>query len=280
MSAREMFQIASPVQSAYSRVLFVSTLILDDHGSLFYAAAIPAILLTGISKGGFAGGIGLIAVPMLALVIPPVQAAGILLPILMAMDAIATWSYRNTWDRTNFSMLIPGALVGIAIGTLMASTVPDTVVLLIIGFVSIAFVLDNWFKRNLERPPTQPNIVAGSFWGGIAGFTSFVAHAGSPPFQFYMLPQKPNKTIYVGTSVMFFTSLNIIKLFPYAWLGQLAPGNLWTSAVLLPLAPIGLLTGIWLHNIIDEKPFFRVIYVLIFIVGLKITWDGLSGLFG
>ncbi len=244
----------------------------------FYAAAIPAILLTGISKGGFAGGIGIIAVPMMALVIPPVQAAGIMLPLLMAMDAIATWSYRNKWDRVNFATLMPGAMVGIAIGTLLASTVPDAAVLLIIGGISIAFVLNHWRQRNLDRPPTKPNLAAGSFWGSLAGFTSFVAHAGAPPFQIYMLPQKPNKTIFVGTSVMFFTSLNVVKLVPYAWLGQLAPGNLWTSAVLLPLAPISLLLGIWLHNIIDEKPFFRVIYILVFIVGLKITWDGLTGL--
>lgn len=246
----------------------------------FYAVAIPAILLTGISKGGFAGGIGIIAVPMLALVIPPVQAAGIMLPLLMVMDAIATWSYRNTWDRTNFVMLLPGALAGIALGTLMASTVSDAAVRLIIGGVAIAFVLNHWRKRNEDQPATEPNLAAGSVWGGVAGFTSFVAHAGAPPFQIYMLPQKPNKTLYVGTSVMFFTTLNVVKLFPYAWLGQLAPGNLWTSAVLLPLAPIGLLTGIWLHNIIDEKPFFRVIYILVFVMGLKITWDGLTGLLG
>lgn len=246
----------------------------------FYAAAIPAILLTGISKGGFAGGIGVIAVPLMALVIPPVQAAGILLPILMAMDAIATWSYRKKWDRLNFAMLMPGAVIGIAVGTLLASTVSEAAVRLIVGGVAIAFVFNYWRQRNLDTAPTKPNIVAGSFWGSIAGFTSFVAHAGAPPFQIYMLPQKPDKTLFVGTSVMFFTTLNIVKLAPYAWLGQLAPGNLWTSAALMPLALVGILTGIWLHNIIDEKPFFRVIYVLVFIVGLKITWDGLVGVFG
>jgi uncharacterized membrane protein YfcA len=114
----------------------------------------------------------------------------------------------------------------------------------------------------------------------VGGYTSFVAHAGSPPFQVYMLPQKLDKTIYVGTSVMFFFAVNWLKLPAYAWLGQLAPGNLMTSAVLLPLAPVGVLLGLWLHNIIPEKPFYRVIYAMIFVVGLKLLWDGVSGLIG
>jgi len=252
----------------------LSSMIADP---VFYALAVPAVLMVGISKGGFAGGIGLIAVPMMALVIPPVQAAGIMLPILIAMDLMSAWAYRTKWDKTNLFILLPGAVIGIAFGTATAHFVSDDAVRLIIGSVAVLFTLHYWFRGGEARAATGPNRIKGTLWGTVGGYTSFVAHAGSPPFQVYMLPQKLDKTIYVGTSVMFFTVVNWVKLPAYAWLGQLAPGNLMTSAVLLPLAPIGVLLGIWLHNIIPEKPFYRVIYTMIFIVGLKLLWDGASG---
>lgn len=250
---------------------------------LFYIVAIPAIIITGISKGGLAGGIGLIAVPALALVIPPVQAAGIMLPILIAMDMMGVWAYRDKWDKTNLFYLLPGAVLGVAIGALLAGTVQDDHVRLLVGSVALLFVLRHWTARwhdpDANKPPHKPSRLRGGFWGAVGGFTSFVAHAGSPPYQAYMLPQKPDKTLYVGTSVIFFTALNLIKLPPYAFLGQLAPGNLTTSLVLLPAALIGMFAGIKLHDIIPEAPFFRVAYILIFVVSLKLIYDGLSAFF-
>jgi len=252
------------------------SLIISDP--MFYAVAVPAVLMVGISKGGFAGGIGLIAVPAMALTISPLQAAGIMLPILMVMDAIGVWAYRKKWDRRNLFLLLPGAIIGIGIGTATARFVSDDMVRLIIGSVAVLFTLHHWFSGGETRAAQRPNAVRGTIWGAVGGYTSFVAHAGSPPFQVYMLPQKLDKSIYVGTSVMFFTVVNWVKLAPYAWLGQLAPGNLMTSAILLPLAPIGVVLGLWLHNIIPEKPFFRIVYAMIFVVGLKLLWDGFSGL--
>jgi len=246
---------------------------------LFYVVAIPAVIMVGISKGGFAGGIGLIAVPLMALTISPLQAAGIMLPILMVMDAMGVWAYRKKWDARNLFILLPGAVIGIGLGAATARFVSDDMVRSIIGFVAVAFTLHYWFSGGEGRPAQEPSRPRGTLWGLVGGYTSFVAHAGSPPFQVYMLPQKLDKSIYVGTSVMFFAVVNWVKLAPYAWLGQLAPENLMTSAVLLPFAPIGIVLGLWLHNIIPEKPFFRVIYGMIFIVGLKLLWDGLAGLF-
>lgn len=253
---------------------------------LFYMIAIPAILVTGISKGGLAGGIGLIAVPALALVIPPVQAAGIMLPILIAMDMMGVWAYRRKFDRQNLIYLLPGSVLGIAIGTALAGTIHDDQVRLLVGTISLVFVLRHWsagwnhpWQTAAPRQPLRPSPVRGTIWGAVGGFTSFLAHAGSPPYQIYMLPQKPDKTLYVGTSVIFFTSLNLVKLPAYAFLGQLAPGNLETSALLLPVALIGMYAGIRLHDIIPEVPFFRVAYALIFVVSLKLIYDGLTPFF-
>jgi uncharacterized protein len=243
----------------------------------FYALAVPAVLITGISKGGFAGGIGLLAVPMMALIINPVQAAGIMLPILVAMDIFGVVAYRKTFDRRNLKMLLPGAVVGIAIGALTSGIVSEQFVKLVVGIITVGFGL-YWFVPKDGDKPQKRGWVSGTLCGMGAGFTSFVSHAGTPPFQMHMLPQRLDKTLYVGTSIMFFATMNLIKTLPYALLGQLGPGNLETSAVLIPLAPVGMMLGIWLHKIIPEKPFYRVCYAMILIVGVKLLWDAIAGL--
>lgn len=242
------------------------------HDPWFYALAVPAVLMTGISKGGFAGGIGLMAVPMMSLVINPVQAAGVLLPILVAMDWIGVFAYRKTFDLRSLKVLVPGALFGVGAGWLTAGLVDETFVKLVVGLIAVLFAL-YWFLSLRRAAAAQGKAAHGMFWGGVAGFTSFVSHAGSPPFQVYMLPQRLDKTLYVGTSVMFFATLNLMKLLPYGLLGELAPGNLETSLVLMPLAPIGMFAGIWLHKIIPEKPFYLVCYTAVFLIGLKLLFD-------
>lgn len=242
----------------------------------FYAAAIPAILIVGLSKGGFAGGLGILGVPLMALAVPPLQAAGIMLPILCAMDVIGIWAYRHSFDRHNLMILVPGAVLGILIAALTARYLSEAVILLLVGSIAVVFTLDHWIGRRAAQAPKPPHAVKGSVWGGIGGFTSFIAHAGGPPYQIYMLPQKLDKKLYVGTSVFFFWLVNLIKLPPYAYLGELSLGNLETSAMLLPLAPIGMLLGIKALHVIPEKPFYRLAYILVFLVGLKLLWDGVS----
>lgn len=245
----------------------------------FYAAAIPAILLVGLSKGGFAGGLGILGVPLMALVISPLQSAAIMLPILVLMDLIGVWAYRKSFDKTNLLILIPGAIIGILIATFTASYVTESFVRLLIGGIALSFALDHWIGRRAQAEPKPRNQLKGIFMGMVGGFTSFVAHAGGPPFQIYMLPQKLEKVIYAGTSVMFFASINAIKLPPYALLGQFNAENLWTALVLAPLAPIGMGLGIKALHVIPEKPFYRLAYIVLFLVGLKLFWEGLTPLF-
>lgn len=245
----------------------------------FYAAAIPAILLVGLSKGGFAGGLGILGVPLMALVISPLQSAAIMLPILVLMDVIGVWAYRKSFDKTNLLILVPGAIIGILIATFTASYVTESFVRLLIGGIALSFALDHWIGRRAQAEPKPRNRLKGTFMGMVGGFTSFVAHAGGPPFQIYMLPQKLQKVIYAGTSVMFFASINVIKLPPYALLGQFNAENLWTALVLAPLAPIGMGLGIKALHVIPEKPFYRLAYIVLFLVGLKLFWEGLTPFF-
>lgn len=245
--------------------------------SWFYAAAIPAVLLVGLSKGGFAGGLGILGVPMMPLVISPLQAAGILLPILIVMDMVGVWAYRKSFHLKNLAIMVPAAAFGILVAALTASFVTDSFVRLLIGTIAVAFALDRWIGRRVSADPKSVSRLKGSTWGAIGGFTSFVAHAGGPPFQIYMLPQKLDKRLYVGTSVMFFTAVNLIKVPPYALLGQFDIANLSTSLVLIPLAPLGMWTGIRALHLIPEGQFYRFAYAALFLVGGKLLWDGAQG---
>jgi uncharacterized membrane protein YfcA len=253
---------------------------------LFYAVAIPAVILLGLAKGGFAG-IGVVAVPMMALAISPVLAAAITLPILLAQDVVSVWSFRKTWDRGLLVLMLPAAAVGVFVGWLLAARVSVAAVELSIGVISIAFSLQRlWAERAVkaaeavEAGPGRPlmGLGLGVLCGAIAGFTSQVAHAGGPPFQIYVLPRRLPRDVFIGTSAIFFATVNWMKVPAYVALGQFTPQVLTTAAVLLPLALASTWAGVWLVRRVPAEGFYRVIYVLLIAVGAKLAWDGAHGL--
>jgi len=246
---------------------------IDDP--IFWAVAVVSVLITGISKGGF-GGLALLAVPLMALTISPVQAAGIMLPILIVMDWVSVWSYRDQWNREVLWLTLPGAVIGIAVGGLLAGFVNDQLVRIFVGLIAVCFPVYSVLKPKGRVNLIKGNKPLGMLSGIVSGFTSFIAHAGGPPFQAYAIPQELEKRVYAGTAVMFFFMVNMVKVIPYALLGQFDTANLTTSLMLIPLAPVGVLIGVWLVKRIDQAVFFRIIYGLIFCVGLKLLWDGLS----
>ena len=245
------------------------------HDPVFWAVAVFSVLITGVSKGGF-GGLALLAVPLMALVISPLQAAGIMLPILIVMDWVGVWTYRKHWNRKVLMLLLPGAILGIAAGGLLAGYVDDRVVRIFVGLIAVLFPLYAVFKPRGGDAFIVGNRPLGFITGSIAGFTSFIAHAGGPPFQAYTIPQRLDTRIYAGTAVMFFFVVNFVKVLPYAMLGQFDQTNLTTSLILIPIAPFGVLFGAWLVKRIDQTLFYRILYGLIFAVGLKLLWDGLT----
>jgi uncharacterized membrane protein YfcA len=252
--------------------------VIDDPW--FYAAAVPAVLLFGISKGGFGGGMGIVAVPLMALVVSPLQAAAILLPILCAMDLVAVWKFRGRWVWPELRVMLPASLAGILVGSLLFQFMSTAVVRLIVGVVAITFTLHFWVSQRgapVGGLPDFPRAV-GLLGGGLAGFTSFVAHAGGPPFSMYLLRRPLDRFEFAATSVLFFAVVNYVKLAPYAWLGQFDATNLLTSAALIALAPAGVLIGVRLHSRISDRSFFAVIYVGLFAVGSKLVYDGVTGL--
>ena len=242
---------------------------------IFYLFAALAILIVGISKSGFGSGLGVLGVPLMALVIPPAQAAAIMLPLLCTMDIFNMLHYRSRFERTNLVILVPAALVGIALGTFTFRYLSDAHIRILIGVISVLFVINYFIGRRNDAEQTTPNRLKGSFWGAVAGFTSFGVHAGGPPVNMYLLPQRLDKTIYVGTTVVFFTMVNYVKLIPYALLGQLNGDNLLTSLIFAPLVPVGVWLGIKLHDRVNERLFYSLAYFFLLVTGVKLLYDGL-----
>ncbi|WP_068087322.1 sulfite exporter TauE/SafE family protein [Polycladidibacter stylochi] len=245
----------------------------------FYLVAIPAIILTGFSKGGLGGGIALIAVPLMSLTISPVQAAGILLPILVIMDIVGLLSYRGNWDSHTLKLILPASTLGIIFAWMTAAYVTDAHIRLIIGSLSLYFILNHWLKRKLPKEPKGHNPKKALLWGGLSGFTSFISHAGGPPYQMYTLPLQLPPVIFAGTSVLYFSIVNALKLIPYFIMGQFDSTNLSTSIILLPFAPLATYAGYRIVKRINQKLFYKITYTCLFVVSIKLIHDGIEGLF-
>jgi len=249
--------------------------VIDDP--VFYALAVPALIVHGISKGGFGTGLGILVVPILALSVSPVRAAAILLPVLMLQDLYGLYVFRNRWDPLNLKIMLPAGVVGIVLGAVTFRYLSDRVVGLLVGAIAVGFALQTWLGLASRQAPRAPDWRRGGFWSAVSAFTSFVANAGGAPMSVYLLPQRLDPTIYVGTTVVYFAAINWLKVAPYFWLGLLNAGNLLTSAVLLPLGPIGMGLGLALNKRLDPLLFYRVCYALLFLAGAKLIVDGLFG---
>jgi len=247
---------------------------------IFYLYAVPAVILVGLSKGGFGGSISMIGVPLMALAISPVAAAGIMLPILIVMDIVGLIAWRGTFDRRVLQLILPASVAGVALGFATATMISIDGIRLLIGALCLAFAAQWFLKARHSDTPKAPGRLAGLFWGTLAGFTSFTTHAGGPPFQVYVMPLKLAPAVFAGTTVIFFAVTNFLKLVPYFLLGQFSAENLVASAILLPLAPLATLAGVWLVKRTDRERFYLITYALLIPVGLKLVYDGLSAMLG
>ena len=244
---------------------------------LFYALAVPAVVLLGLSKGGFAG-LGALSLPMLALAISPVRAAAILLPILIVQDVVGVWAFRRDWDAAILAWMLPGAGIGILLGYLFAAQVSSAAVLALVGTISVLFGLYRlWSERrgSVAVAAQAPGWV-GSLLGIASGFTSQIAHAGQPPFQVYVLPRRLPRDVLVGTTAIFFAAVNWAKVPAYWALGQFNRDTLGVAALLLPVAIASTFAGVWLVRRVSPERFYTAIYALMVLVGVKLIWDALA----
>jgi uncharacterized membrane protein YfcA len=238
----------------------------------FYAVAIPAVLLLGVSKSGFGAGFGSLAVPMMALAVTVPQAAAILMPVLLVMDLLGMAAFRNNVDRQLLRFLLPFGLLGIVIGTLLFKALDPKLVAGIVGVFTLLFLAQRLlFPPKADSPP--PPRWLGALLTTTSGFTSFIAHAGGPPINAYVIPLKLKPVLFTGTMAFFFFFINLAKWIPYAWLGLLDMRNMLTSLALLPFAPIGVWVGVRIAHRIDPVLFYRLVYAGMFLTGVKLVWD-------
>jgi uncharacterized membrane protein YfcA len=246
---------------------------------LFYLLALPAVMVLGLSKGGFAG-VGQMATPLLALFMPPLEAAAILLPIMIVQDAISVWVYRKDWSGRIMAIVLPGALIGVGCGWLLAAHISDAAVRVFTGAATLTFVLYNWIgptvvANEVAKDVNPTNVPLGVFCGLLSGFASTVAQAGAPPYQIYVLAQKLPKMTFVGTTAIMFASVNWLKVVPYFALGQFSTKGLGTSLALLPLAIATNLIGFWAVRVTPTEIFYRISYVIMFIISLELVREGI-----
>ena len=245
-------------------------LITDWH---FYAVSIPAVLLLGLSKSGFGSGFGSLAVPIMALAVTVPQAAAILMPILLVMDLLGLAAYRKDFDAKLLRFLIPMGLVGTVIGTLLFKLLDARLVAGLVGVFTLLFLAQRLlFPPRADSPP--PPKWLGAVLTATSGFTSFVAHAGGPPINAYVLPLRLPPVVFAATMTVFFFAINLSKWLPYAWLGLLDMRNMATSVALLPLAPVGVLVGVRLARRVQPWLFYRLVYIGMLLTGIKLVWDG------
>ncbi len=245
---------------------------------IFYLLAIPAVIALGLSKGGFAG-VGQMATPMLALVMPPLEAAAILLPIMIVQDANAVWVYRKDWSKRIFAIVVPGIVLGVALGGGLAAYISDDAVRVFIGVTTVAFVGYSFIgMMQVPREAKQPGVTSGVLWGVLSGFTSTICQAGGPPYQMYVLGLKLPKMTYVGTTAMVFAAMNWLKVVPYFALGQFSTEGFSTSVALLPLAIAANLLGFWLVRITPQALFYKITLVFMLLISIELAREGVLGL--
>lgn len=244
----------------------------------FFALAAPAVIFAGISKGGFGSGASFAAASILALVVEPGLALGVMLPLFMLIDATALRPYWDKWDWRVSGLMIAGGLPGVALGAWLFSRTEPDVFRVLIGVISLAFVVwqvgraQGWIRLARRALPPWLGVVT----GGVAGFTSFVSHAGGPPAAVYLLSLKMSKTQYQANTVLIFTAINIFKFVPYAFLGMFTVQTLTANLVLAPFAVLGTWIGVKAHHLVPERAFFLLTYVLLVLTGTKLIWDGLT----
>ena len=238
----------------------------------FYAVAIPAVLLMGISKSGFGAGFGSLAVPLMALSVTVPQAAAVLMPVLLLVDVLGLAAFRREFDRKLLKFLIPLGLVGTVLGALLFKVLDTHIVAGIVGGCTLLFLAQRLLfpPRADSQPPPK--------WVGVlltvtSGFTSFVAHAGGPPLNAYVIPMRLAPLMFSATMAMFYFAINLSKWIPYAWLGLLDARNMATSVLLLPVAASGVWIGVRIARRINPSLFYRLIYIGMFLTGSKLLWD-------
>ena len=248
------------------------------HDPWFWAVAVPVVWLAGVSKSGFASGLGSLATPMMALTLPVPQAAAVMLPLLLVMDAAGLQQLWRLRDRALVRLLVPWGLLGIAGGMALFGVLPGPALSGVVGALTLLFVAQRFLFPPSAGRPAAP-LWVGRLCGVLSGITSFILHAGGPPIQAYVLPLRHAPLVASASMAVYFAAINMSKVLPYAVLGLMDLRNLATSVLLMPVAAFGVWVGVRLLHRINATWFYRVAYTGMTLTGLKLLSDGLRAAF-
>lgn len=248
-----------------------------EHTTTFWTLAAIGSVMVGMSKGGLPI-VAMLAVPLLSFIMPPATAAGLLLPVYIISDGYGVWLYRREFSARNLRILIPATAIGIALGYFTVSYVPGDAVKLAVALIGLYYLGDKLRQRfGTPRAARPADVPRGLFWGSIAGFTSYISHAGGPPFQAYTLPQRLPKMVFAGTATILFAVVNLLKVPPYILAGQITWDSFTATLWLAPAALFGAWSGYRLTQILPEKLFFAFVETALFLISLKLLYDVFAG---
>jgi uncharacterized protein len=245
--------------------------------TMFMALAVVGVCLLGVSKGGFLG-LGVMALPLMSLFVPPLQAAAIILPTAIAQDLLTLWVYRREWSAWNLKIMLPSMFFGMFIAWLMAASLSAVHIRLAIGLIAALFVLRYWLARRFEKYAPKPSVATGIVFGAIGGVTTMLANAGGPAWQIHLLPQKLEKLPYIGTLSILFAASNVVKVPGFLTLGFLTQDNLLIGLTLVPIGIASNYAGIWMVRRVSTELFFRIAYVLMFIIAFELIRSSVAKL--
>ena len=240
---------------------------------LFFLCVVPAIIIFGIAKSGLGGSIALISIPLMTVVMPLGQALAVILPILILSDFIAVYRFRKEFDFDTLKLIVPFSAIGILIGSITFSYFSEDLLIFIIGLMGFFFSSHYFLFKKNKTIPTKKSFLKGSICSTVAGFTSFCVHAGGTPTSIYLLPLRMQKEIYVGTRVVFFTLVNLIKFPFYINLSMITFDSFKQSILLFPLSIVGILIGYQILKYVEESIFYNIIYIIILITSSKLLYS-------
>lgn len=244
----------------------------------FWIAAAVAAYLLGLSKGGVPV-VAMLSVPLMSLFMDPALAAGLLLPLYVLSDCYAIYLFRKAFSVRNLKILMPAAAAGILIGYNSISFLPTNLVKLMVAIIGASFLANLLYRRHSKKdwPKREADIPRGVFWGAVAGLTSYISHAGGPPYQTYILPQKLDKMVYLGTTTILFTAINLMKVPPYILADQINWDSFQKAFWLAPFALLGAWSGAVVVVSLSERMFYLIVEIALGIVSLKLFYDVLIG---
>ena len=244
----------------------------------FWIVAGLAAYLMGLSKGGVPM-IAMLSVPLMSLFMDPALAAGLLLPLYITTDMYAVWLFRRAFSARNVAILIPAGACGIGIGFLTVSRVPGDAIKLLVAAIAFSYLVYSLRRRLAQHSPAprQADLPRGLVWGTLAGITSYISHAGGPPYQAYVLPQQLDKMTYLGTTTIVFTAINLLKVPPYIAAGQISAASVGQAVWLVPCALAGAWSGVKIARRLPERAFFLLVEIALSVVSVKLISEVVLG---